>query len=49
MTAPATTHDDFLGGLLSIEQPVKGYRAGVDPVFLAAAVPAQEGQSVLEL
>lgn len=38
-----------MGGRLTLEQPVKGYRAGVDPVLLAAAVQAQAGQSVLEL
>ena len=31
-----TTADTFLGGQLVIEQPARGYRAGVDPVFLAA-------------
>lgn len=30
-------------------QPAVGYRAGVDPVLLAAATPAVSGQSVLEL
>lgn len=30
-------------------QPDAGYRAGVDAVFLAAACPAQPGESVLEL
>ena len=45
----ALTEDDFLGGRLRIRQPAKGYRAGVDPVLLAAAVPARPGQSVLEL
>ncbi len=44
-----TTLDAFLGGQLTLEQPAKGYRAGVDPVLLAAAVPAKAGQSVLEL
>ncbi|KAG1713800.1 tRNA1(Val) (adenine(37)-N6)-methyltransferase [Nymphon striatum] len=44
-----TTKDAFLGGLLTLEQPTTGYRAGVDPVLLAASVPAFEGQSVLEL
>ena len=44
-----TTTNDFLGGALKIEQPTHGYRAGVDPVFMAAAVPARGGQSVLEL
>ena len=45
----ATTRDKFLGGRLTITQPAKGYRAGVDAVFLAAAVTASPGQSVLEL
>ena len=43
------TQDRFLGGALAIAQPRLGYRAGVDPVLLAAAVPAKAGQSVLEL
>ncbi len=43
------TQDGFLGGQLQILQPKAGYRAGVDPVFLAAAVNALPGQSVLEL
>ncbi|MCL6282859.1 methyltransferase domain-containing protein [Ruegeria sp. 2012CJ41-6] len=41
--------DAFLGGKLHLFQPLKGYRAGVDPVFLAASVPARPGQAVLEL
>jgi tRNA1(Val) A37 N6-methylase TrmN6 len=43
------TQDDFLGGKLKVFQPRKGYRAGVDPVLLAASIPAKAGQSVLEL
>lgn len=43
------TQDDFLGGQLVLSQPRTGYRAGVDPVFLASAVQASAGQSVLEL
>ncbi len=39
--------DKFLGGKLSLRQG--GYRAGADPVFLAAAVPAAPGQSLLDL
>ncbi|MEO1108602.1 MAG: methyltransferase domain-containing protein [Pseudomonadota bacterium] len=39
----------FLGGKLHLWQPVNGYRAGVDPVLLAASVTATSGQSVLEL
>ncbi|MEL6681474.1 MAG: methyltransferase [Pseudomonadota bacterium] len=44
-----TTCDDFLGGRVRALQPRKGYRAGVDPVLLAAFVPGKSGQSVLEL
>ncbi|WP_050604034.1 tRNA1(Val) (adenine(37)-N6)-methyltransferase [Ruegeria sp. 6PALISEP08] len=43
------TCNDFLGGQIRLLQPVSGYRAGVDPVLLAASVPAKAGQSVLEL
>lgn len=43
------THDAFLGGKLWLWQPKRGYRAGVDPVLLAASVPAMSGQSVLDL
>lgn len=48
-TPDMLTENAFLGGKLRIRQPVKGYRAGVDPVLLAASVPAVAGQSVLEL
>lgn len=34
----ATTVDAFLGGAVEIEQPAKGYRAGLDAVLLAASV-----------
>jgi tRNA1(Val) A37 N6-methylase TrmN6 len=44
-----TTTDAFLGGRLSVLQPANGYRAGADPVFLAAAVPARPGERILEL
>ncbi|MCZ7675155.1 MAG: methyltransferase [Roseovarius sp.] len=47
--ADRLTRDAFLGGRLHIWQPARGYRAGLDPVLLAAAVPALPGQSVLEL
>ncbi|PVA07359.1 tRNA1(Val) (adenine(37)-N6)-methyltransferase [Thalassorhabdomicrobium marinisediminis] len=44
-----TTCDAFLGGRLTLEQPARGYRAGLDPVLLAAAVKARAGETVLEL
>lgn len=45
----ALSCDAFLGGLVQLWQPQSGYRAGVDPVLLAASVPAQSGQTVLDL
>lgn len=46
---PDVTQDGFLGGRLTVRQPRCGYRAGNDPVLLAAACPAGPGQTVLEL
>ena len=43
------SRDAFLCGRLHLWQPRKGYRAATDPVLLAAACPAQPGQSVLDL
>ena len=44
-----TSQDGFLGGRLQLAQPNIGYRAGIDPVLLAAACPAKDGEHVLEL
>lgn len=43
------TCDAYLGGRVQLLQPKRGYRAGVDPVLLAACVPARSGQTVLDL
>lgn len=43
------TRDAFLCGRLHLWQPEKGYRAANDAVLLAAACPAEPGQSVLDL
>jgi tRNA1(Val) A37 N6-methylase TrmN6 len=46
---PATlTEDGFLNGRLRILQPEKGYRAGIDAVFLAASIPAASGDKIFE-
>ena len=45
----ALTRDAFLGGRLQIWQPRHGYRAGVDPVLLAATIPAKQQDRILEL
>ncbi len=43
------TEDAFLGGRLRLHQPADGYRAAIDPVLLAAAIPAQPGEAVADL
>lgn len=43
------TRDAFLGGAIRLWQPRKGYRAAIDPVLLAAFVPARPGERVLDL
>ncbi len=48
--APALdiTEDGFLNNRLKILQPRKGYRAGLDAVMVAAAVPALPGDKIFE-
>ena len=43
------SEDHLLEGRVLLRQPAQGYRAAIDPVFLAAAVPAREGEMVLDL
>lgn len=53
MTAPLSelpySEDTLLGGRVTLRQPRHGYRAAIDPVLLAAAVPAQDGDTVLDI
>ena len=44
-----TSEDGFLGGRVKVRQPLRGFRAGLDAVMLAAAVPAKRGEEALEL
>jgi tRNA1(Val) A37 N6-methylase TrmN6 len=46
---PTFTEDRLLGGRLRLRQPAIGYRVAIDPVFLAAAVPAGPRQLVLDV
>jgi tRNA1Val (adenine37-N6)-methyltransferase len=46
-TDPVTS-DHLLGGQVAYTQPRDGFRAAIDPVLLAAAVPAKAGERVLE-
>jgi tRNA1(Val) A37 N6-methylase TrmN6 len=47
--APAFTEDRLLGGRIRLRQPAAGYRVAIDPVFLAAAVPAEPHQNILDV
>jgi tRNA1Val (adenine37-N6)-methyltransferase len=43
------SEDRFLGGRIVARQPLQGFRSGTDAVMLAAAVPANTGDDVLEI
>lgn len=45
----ALSDDCLLGGRVRLSQPAQGYRVAIDPVLLAAGVPAREGELVLDL
>lgn len=44
-----TSIDSFLGGNLLIEQPMNGYRAGMDAVLLASAAASRSKSNICEL
>ena len=48
MQEQALSLDAFLGGRLSLYQPQKGYRAGIDAVLLAAVCPVEKGDHVAD-
>jgi tRNA1(Val) A37 N6-methylase TrmN6 len=43
-----TTEGRLLGGRVLYHQPATGFRSGVEPVLLAASIPARSGEHVLE-
>ncbi len=45
----ATSDDALLGGRVTLRQPVDGYRVAIDPVILAAAVPAGVQDRVIDI
>lgn len=50
VAASVTVSDDaLLGGRVKLLQPIEGYRVAIDPVLLAAAVPAAAGDAVLDI
>jgi tRNA1Val (adenine37-N6)-methyltransferase len=48
VTDAATSSGSLLGGRVRYTQPREGFRSGIEPVLLAAAVPARPGERVLE-
>lgn len=44
-----TTEDRLLDGRVRLVQPRDGYRAAIDPVLLAASVPARAGERIVDL
>ena len=48
MTDNLVTYDRFLGGAVTVVQPARGYRAGMDAVLLAASLSAGHGESLAE-
>lgn len=47
---PATAQEEgfLLGGRVRYDQFAKGYRTGLEPVLMAASIPARPGETVLE-
>lgn len=43
------SEDRLLDGRVLLRQPEDGYRAAIDPVFMAAAITAAAGETVLDL
>ncbi len=48
MGAEGVAEDSLLGGRLRFVQPSQGYRTAIDSILLAAAVPAADGERVLD-
>lgn len=43
------TVDLFLGGRIKLIQPSEGYRAGIDPIFLAASLHPKPDEKILDV
>ena len=43
------SEDYLLGGRVLIRQPTTGYRVAIDPIFLAASIQAEAGETVLDI
>lgn len=43
------TLDEFLGGRIKLIQPLTGYRAGIDPLFLSASLHPKAEEKILDV
>lgn len=43
------SEDYLLGGRVLVRQPAHGYRVAIDPIFLAASIQAQPGETILDI
>ncbi len=43
------TTDDFLGGRLSVVQPRRGHRSGIEAVLIAAMTPLNPGETLIDI
>jgi tRNA1Val (adenine37-N6)-methyltransferase len=48
VTEVATSSGSLLGGRVRYAQPRDGFRSGIEPVLLAAAIPTRPGERILE-
>jgi tRNA1(Val) A37 N6-methylase TrmN6 len=48
VTGTDITHDRFLDGAVTVVQPARGYRAGMDAVLLAASLSGKPGERFAE-
>jgi tRNA1(Val) A37 N6-methylase TrmN6 len=49
MNDETNTLDAVLGGRVILHQPALGYRVAIDPILLAAACPAERGETIVDL
>lgn len=47
-SGPAHEEGSLLGGRVRYDQFTEGYRTGLEPVLMAASIPAKDGETVLE-
>jgi len=49
MSYSNVSQDEFLGGLITLKQPIKGYRITSDSIFLAASISPKKDEKILDI